>query len=116
MQLEYLTVAGDSQTSDVGRGLGGQHVIEQNELLTLLVAASVLIFVVSNWRDVKSLPVANVCILAFLVLFLGLAFTVLEGLFCGGLFNVMEHVCYGLSSLLLASWVWLVFAGERRWR
>jgi thiamine transporter ThiT len=89
-------------------------VIEQNELLTLLVAASVLLFIVANWRDVRSLPVANVCILAFFVLFLGLASTVLEGLFWGVVFNVMEHVCYGLSSLLLASWVWLVFVGARR--
>ena len=84
--------------------------IEQNELLTLLVGVSVLLFVISNWRGLRSLPYSLVCLLAYLFLVLGLAFTVLEGLFFGRSINFLEHVCYGLSSLLLACWVWRVFA------
>lgn len=89
--------------------------IEQNELVTLLVGISVLILVVSNRRGLEGLPNARVCILSFLALVLGLAFTVLEGLFWGATFNILEHACYGASSLLLAAWVWLVFVRGEPW-
>lgn len=90
-------------------------VIEQNELVTLLVGVSALILVVSNRRGLEGLPKAGICVLSFLLLVLGLAFTVLEGLFWGGAFNILEHICYAGSSLLLAIWVWLVFVRGEPW-
>ena len=89
--------------------------IEQNELLTLLVGVSVAIFVVTNRRGLKALPEARVCLSAFSVLVLGLAFTVLEGLFWETAFNILEHLAYVASSLVLAGWVWLVFARRESW-
>lgn len=90
--------------------------IEQNELLTLLVAIGVLIFVASNRRGLETLPDAKICLLAFMILVIGLASTVLEGLFWPTTFNLLEHACYGLSSVFLAGWVWLVFMRADRWR
>lgn len=90
--------------------------VQQNEFLTLLVAISVLIFVASNRNGLRRLPHAGICLFAFAILVAGLMFTVLEGLVWEYLFNALEHICYGASSMLLAVWVWLVFGGTRQWQ
>ncbi|NLS96540.1 MAG: hypothetical protein GXX96_30755 [Planctomycetaceae bacterium] len=89
--------------------------VQQNEFLTLLVALGVLVFVVSNRQGLRDLPRSSLCLAAFLVLVAGLAFTVLEGLVWQDVFNMLEHFCYGASSVLLAVWVWLVSRGASQW-
>ena len=95
--------------------VGARVLIEQNELVTLLVGLSVVIFVLGNRRGLKALPEAKVCILAFASLVMGLTFTVLEGLFWEASLNLLEHISYAASSLLLAGWIWLVFARRESW-
>lgn len=85
--------------------------IQENELLTLLVAVGVLVFAVSNREGLRELPRAGLCRLAFMLLVAGLTFTVLEGVFWEHILNLLEHICYGASSVTLAIWVWLVFKG-----
>lgn len=89
--------------------------IEQNELVTLLVAIAVLLFVVTNRDALKGLPRARICMSSFLCLVMGLTFTVLEGLFWAAVFNFLEHACYFASSIFLAGWVWLVFVRAEPW-
>ena len=90
--------------------------VQQNELLTLLVALSVSIFAISNRGGLRSLPHSPICLLAFALLVTGLTFTVLEDLLWEQMFNILEHACYGASSVLLAVWVWLVFGRGSQWQ
>ena len=96
------------------RGVWGLAVVEENELLTLLVALAVVVFVVVNRSGLTALPRSNLSMTAFYLLAAGLTFTVLEGLVWRGGFNVLEHACYAASSILLAVWVWLILREEMR--
>ncbi|MHB8901158.1 MAG: hypothetical protein ACYC6Y_20610 [Thermoguttaceae bacterium] len=89
--------------------------VEQNELLTLLVAIGVLVFAVSNREGLRELPGLGLCLGAFLLLVAGLTLTVLEGLLWPRALHLLEHACYGMSSVSLAVWVWLVFEGALPW-
>ncbi len=88
--------------------------VEENELLTLLVALAVVVFVVVNRAGLTALPRSNLSMAAFFSLAAGLTFTVLEGLMWRDGFNVLEHACYAASSILLAVWVWLILREEMR--
>ena len=92
----------------------GHAVVEENELLTLLVALAVVVFVAVNRSGLTALPRSSLSVSAFFFLAAGLTFTVLEGLVWRDGFNVLEHTCYAASSILLAVWVWLILREEKR--
>lgn len=86
--------------------------IRENEILSLLLFVGILGFLVWNGRKLRQLPASSTLIAAFSVLLMGRILTVLEGFFWKDLLNVVEHVCYAGSALLVAVWFWRVF-GKR---
>jgi len=91
-------------------------VVQQNEIIALLLSLGVLLFVLHNRRRLAHLPAWGVLLAAFYVLLAGRVLTVLEGLFLEEALNLAEHVCYAVSSVLLAVWCWRGLAGKEQAR
>ena len=87
--------------------------IASNEVIGLILAVAVLVFYLWNRSRLRELPAFGILLAAFLSLLVGLALTLLEGLFWQETLNLLEHVGYAVSALLLTLWCWLVF-GKRR--
>ncbi len=83
--------------------------MQENEVVMLLMAIGVLIFILFNRRQIMRIEAAGLLVTAFCILLIGYVFTVLEGLFLSALFNFLEHVCYAVSSVLIALWAMKVF-------
>lgn len=86
-----------------------------NEIITLLLGIGLLIFVVENRDRLKRLPAYRLFLGGLLVLEAGWLLTVLEGYFLGQYLNLLEHVCYVVSSAFLCAWCWQVFIRRRSW-
>ncbi len=83
--------------------------IQENEVVMLLMAIGVLIFILFNRRLIMRIRAARVLIAAFCVLLAAYVLTVLEGFFLEALLNFLEHLCYAASSVLIALWCTKVF-------
>ncbi len=83
--------------------------IQENEVVMLLMAIGVLIFILVNRRLVMRIEAARVLVAAFCVLLAAYVFTILEGFFLEKLLNLLEHLCYATSSVLIALWCMRVF-------
>ena len=90
--------------------------IEQNEVVMLVLGIGVLIFILGNYSQLKRFPSAKILVVGFSVLLAGWVLTVLEGFYLPGLFNFLEHICYAISTVLLATWTWIVFRKGREIR
>ena len=84
--------------------------IQQNEIIMLLLGIGCLIFIWVNKQKVNRIPVAKPLMAGFYVLLAGYVLTFLEGLFWQDFLNVLEHICYTASSILMAVWCWKIVA------
>ena len=83
--------------------------IQQNEIIMLLLGIGCMIFILVNKQKVKRIPLAKLLIAGFYVLLAGYVLTILEGLFWKDFLNVLEHIFYATSSILMAVWCWKLF-------
>jgi hypothetical protein len=88
--------------------------IQENEVVTLVLGISALIFIWANRSELKGLVASKILIVGFHVVFASWILTNLEGLFAEGTFwydflNTLEHICYASSSVLVAVWCCKVF-------
>jgi len=87
--------------------------IHENEIIMLLLGVGVLIFILTSRLRLKQIPASNILTAAFYIAFASWVLTVLEGLFWEGFLNYLEHICYAVSSILLAVWCWKTFAAKK---
>ncbi len=80
--------------------------IQQNELITFLVAAGVTLFLIINRRRIVQIPGSSWLLLSYSALFMGWFLTLVEGFVLENLMNILEHACYMASSLTAAVWCW----------
>ena len=80
--------------------------IQENELVMLVLGVCVLAFVIKNNRRFKSVKGWKFLSSAFYNLLAGWVLTVIEGFLLGDVLNYLEHICYAVSSILLALWCW----------
>lgn len=78
--------------------------IQENEVITLILGVGALIFVAFNHRALRGVRHSKILISALIVTFWAWALTNLEALIWYDFINCLEHVCYGVSSVLLAVW------------
>ena len=90
--------------------------IQENEIIMLLLGLGVFIFVLGNRRPLQRVPVSKVLISGFCTALTACIFTVLEGFFWKDFLNFMEHICYALSSVLVAFWCFKVFGNRKESR
>jgi hypothetical protein len=87
--------------------------IQQNEIIMLLLSIGCMIFILVNKQEVKRIPVAKLLIAGFCVLLTGYILTIFEGIFWKDFLNVLEHICYSASSVLMAVWCWKIFVVKK---
>lgn len=87
--------------------------IQENELVTLILALGVLGFFLLSRLRVRELSGWRLFLLSFTALCVGWVLTVLEGLFWPIALNVAEHICYAISSIFFAFWCWQIICNER---
>ena len=90
--------------------------IQENEIVMLLIGVGVLVFIFNNRVQFKRLPAWRIITSAFYALLGGWMLTVIEGFFWNQFFNLIEHICYATSSILVAAWCWKVFGIEKETR
>ena len=78
--------------------------VQQNEIIMILLSTGCMIFILLNNQKVKQIPIAKILIASFYTLLAAYVFTILEGLFWKDLLNILEHICYAVSSILMAVW------------
>lgn len=81
----------------------------EHEFLVLLVGVIIWIFVQSARGKLKDLPGWVLFYMAFNVFVVSMVLTILEDYIWGDVFNLIEHVGYAVSAILLAIWSWQVF-------
>jgi hypothetical protein len=90
--------------------------IEPNEIVMFFIGLGVWIFTFFHRADLRHLPEPGIILAAFYSLVVSIAATVLEGFFWFDFFNLAEHVCLTISSVLMAVWSWKIFTGRRETR
>ena len=83
--------------------------IEENELINFTISIGLIFFIIVNYSKLKTLPAKKIILVGLSFLIIGWALTIIEGFFLGELFNLLEHICYTLSSILIAVWFFIVF-------
>jgi hypothetical protein len=89
-------------------------VVEERELVSLLLCAGVLVLAYRNRKSLAYLTSFPLLFASVSVLVGAFVATVLEGIFWSTAFNFIEHLGYGLSSLLLSLWAWMSWMRPRR--
>lgn len=82
--------------------------IEINEIIMLLLGIGSILGIQLNINYLKRIPHIKILTSGFYVLFAAFVFTIAEGFFLGDLLNLLEHLCYLLSPVLLLLWCYLV--------
>ena len=80
--------------------------IQQNEIITLIISIAVWVFIFINRIKLNNLPSIKLLLTSFLLLSSGWILTILEGFFWGKILNLIEHVCYAISALIIVFWCW----------
>ncbi len=83
--------------------------MQANEIITLILAMAVWAFLIISRDKIRKLPAWKTFIASFVVLSAGWIATLAEGLFWHEALNLIEHICYAVSSILLAVWCWRIF-------
>ena len=83
-----------------------------NEVIALIVAIGVTLFLLQNRRQLRALPRRWLFYTAFGVAVGGKVLTVAEDYLFGDILNLLEHFCFVGSTILLAVWCWRTFVAR----
>ncbi len=78
--------------------------IYTNEVVMLILGLGVFWFVIFNKQKIKRIFAWKLLLYAFYFLTAGWFFTVIEGFILLPFFNLLEHVSYSISAVILAVW------------
>ena len=79
--------------------------IQENEILTIILGAGVLHFIILKYAELKENPSIGLLIPGFCLLFAAWVFSLLEAFFWETALNFIEHVLYLSSALCLLVWI-----------
>jgi hypothetical protein len=86
--------------------------VQENEIITLILGVGTLLFVVFNRRPLRSVVHSRLLLSALIIAFWAWALTNVEGYIWFDFINCIEHVCYAVSSVLLAIWCLISLRGR----
>ncbi|KPJ97897.1 MAG: hypothetical protein AMJ60_10020 [Desulfobacterales bacterium SG8_35] len=74
---------------------------EESEIINLILGLVSLVIVFYEIRK-RTIPHFHLFFAGFVCVVMARIFTVVEGVFLGGILNILEHLCYAFSALLFA--------------
>ena len=80
--------------------------LHENEVVMLLLGVGNFIFITLNKRQIKRINAWKVLISSYYLLLAGWIFTILEGYILENFLNLLEHICYAASAIMLTYWCW----------
>jgi hypothetical protein len=94
----------------------GTMSIKPDEVVILSLGTAALFFMLSRRERLKTLPYSSLFLSSFVTLLAAWVLTILEDLFLPDIMNVLEHVGYAASTVLLMLWVGSTFVPDRMGR
>lgn len=88
--------------------------IHEKEVIMLILGSGVFIFTLVHQVKIQRIPAWRTLISGFYTLLAAWVLTVLEGLFWESALNLLEHLCYALSSTLVAVWCLKLVSGNQK--
>jgi hypothetical protein len=80
--------------------------LKENEVIMLILGVGVMFLFILNRVHVKKIKSWKVLFAGYCILLFGWLCTVLEGLFLEHFLNLLEHMSYAVSAVLLIVWCW----------
>jgi hypothetical protein len=90
--------------------------IKPDEVVVLILGLAVLLFLLFKGERLKELPRIGLFLSSYAVLVGAWVLTILEDLFLRDTMNLLEHVCYAGSTVLLMLWIGFTFLPGRKER
>jgi hypothetical protein len=87
--------------------------IYTNEVVMLILGLGVFWFVMLNKYKIRRILAWKLLLFAFYFLMAGWFFTVIEGFILMPFFNLLEHISYSVSSIIMAMWCYKVTHPKR---
>ncbi len=82
--------------------------MKENEVVMLLLSLCVLIFIVLYFKSIIKIKHWQLLLGAYLSLLMASICTNLESYFFPSVYNMIEHISYAISSMLLLIWILLI--------
>jgi hypothetical protein len=82
--------------------------IYTNEVVMLILGLGVVWFVFLNKYKIRRILAWKLLLYAFYFLMAGWFFTVIEGFVLMPFFNLLEHISYSVSSIIMAMWCYKI--------
>jgi hypothetical protein len=79
--------------------------IQENEILSAILGAGVLHFIIITYTELKDNPSIGLLVPAFCLLFSAWVLSILEAFFGESYINCLEHILYFFSALCLLVWI-----------
>ena len=84
--------------------------IQESEGILFVLGSGMFAAILANIKWVTTLPRYRWLVAGYGALYLGWIFTILEGFWFTGAFNVVEHIFYTLSMICITIWSMHIFA------
>jgi hypothetical protein len=84
-----------------------------NEVVMLILGLGVVWFVMLNRNKIRRILAWKFLLFAFCFLMAGWFFTVIEGFILMPFFNLLEHISYTVSSIIMAAWCYKIAHPKR---
>jgi len=82
--------------------------LREEELIQTLFYLTVLIFIIFNSKQLKFLPNIKIIFSSYIFLVIGAIFDLIESLAFEDIFNIIQHISYVISGVLILLWLILV--------
>jgi hypothetical protein len=82
--------------------------MHENEIIMLLLGIIIFFFILKNKLQIRRIYAWKLLLSSYGLLFAGWIFTVLEGFLLESYLNILEHLSYSCSAIILAFWCWKV--------
>jgi len=80
--------------------------LHENEVVMLLIGIGVFFFIILNKKQIRRIYGWKMLVSSYYLLLAGWIFTVLEGFLLEFYLNILEHLSYAISAVILAFWCW----------
>jgi hypothetical protein len=87
--------------------------IEESELVLFILGIVSFIFIITNYSKLKQIPAFSIFMLSSGILLIAWFCTVFEAVFLYDFLNLVEHICYLSSSIMILIWIIFVIKARR---